>query len=249
MPDPGLVDFAIVAIAAFAASVVGGIAGYGVGLLMPPVLVPVIGAEAVVPVLGVSGLMINGSRWLAFRHAVSRRTALTVLVVALPSCVIGAYLYTLLSGPAAAIAIGAMLILSVPIRRVLRRHKKLLSASGLAIGATGFGLLTGGTSGAGIVLNALLLTAGLQGAAVVATDACVSSILAVFKTAVFQGAGALTPLLWLLALAIGAASVPGAFLAAAITRRTALRHHTLVLDAVVLLGGALLVARGITGPP
>ena len=63
-----------------------------------------------------------------------------------------------------------------------------------------------------------------------------------------QDAGALTPLLWLLALLIGAASVPGAFVAAAIARRIALRHHTLVLDAVVLLGGALLVARGIAGP-
>ena len=98
-------------------------------------------------------------------------------------------------------------------------------------------------------MAALLLTAGLQGSAVVATDACVSSVLAVFKTAVFQGAGALTPPLWLLALAIGAASVPGAFLAAAITRRMALRYHTLALDAVVLLGGALLVERGLSALP
>ena len=50
------------------ASVVGGFAGYGTGALMPLVLVPIVGAEPVVPILSLSALFTNTSRAAAFRR-------------------------------------------------------------------------------------------------------------------------------------------------------------------------------------
>lgn len=48
MSDVTLLQFVAVGVTAFVASIIGGVAGYGTGLLMPLVLVPIIGAQAVV---------------------------------------------------------------------------------------------------------------------------------------------------------------------------------------------------------
>ena len=41
------------------ASMIGGVAGYGTGALMPLVLVPMVGAEPVVPIIAISALFTN----------------------------------------------------------------------------------------------------------------------------------------------------------------------------------------------
>ena len=169
-----LPQLALIAGMALVASVVGGVAGYGTGALMPLVLVPIIGAEPVVPILSISALLTNTSRAAAFWSFVDGRRALIVLAAAVPTCVLGAWGYTMLTGKGAALVIGAMLVASVPLRRLMRRRGLALSSRGLAAASFGWGPLAGGTVGAGIILLSLLMAAGLEGAAVVATDAVVS---------------------------------------------------------------------------
>ena len=61
-----LAQLALVAGIALFAAIVGGIAGYGTGALMPLVLVPLIGAEPVVLIIAISALLTNASRAAAF---------------------------------------------------------------------------------------------------------------------------------------------------------------------------------------
>ena len=96
--DISLVQLALIAGMALVASVIGGVAGYGTGALMPLVLVPIVGAEPVVPIIAISALLTNSSRIVAFRRLVDLRRALIVLATALPTCVLGAWGYTLLTG-------------------------------------------------------------------------------------------------------------------------------------------------------
>ena len=97
-----LPQLALIAAMSLVASVVGGVAGYGTGALLPLVLVPIVGAEPVVPILSLSALLTNMSRSAAFRHFVDRRRALIVLIAAVPTCALGAWGYTRLSGAGAA---------------------------------------------------------------------------------------------------------------------------------------------------
>ena len=64
--DISLLQFLLVAGMALFASVVGGLAGYGTGALMPLVLVPLVGAEPVVPIIAISSLFTNLSRFVAY---------------------------------------------------------------------------------------------------------------------------------------------------------------------------------------
>src|SRR5207244_12356677 len=57
-----------------------------------------------------------------------RRRALIVLVAAVPTCALGAWGYTMLTGKGAALVIGAMLMASVPLRRLMRMRGLALSS-------------------------------------------------------------------------------------------------------------------------
>jgi uncharacterized membrane protein YfcA len=241
--DLSLVELLLIAAMALIASVVGGVAGYGTGALMPLVLVPIVGAEPVVPILSLSALFTNSSRTAAFRQLVDRRRALIVLLAAVPTCALGAWGYTKLTGKGALIVIGTMLIASVPLRRLMRRRGLALSDRGLAAASFAWGPLAGGTVGAGILLLSLLMAAGLEGAAVVATDAVISIGIGLTKLAVFGLAGAMTAKVIAIALLIGCVAFPGAFVAKALTKRLPVHVHTAILDAMVLGGGAVMIVN------
>ena len=240
--DVSLTQLALIAgLAAFSA-IAGGVAGYGTGALMPLVLVPIVGAAPVVPIIAISALFTNSARVLAFRHKLVPRRAVIALVAALPTCVLGAWLYTLLSGRGAAIVIGTTLIATVPLRRVLKKRGHRLGEKGFAAAAAVWGIFVGGTTGAGVILLSLLMAAGLEGAAVIATDALVSIVMGVIKFSVFAVAGAITPTVLLVGLVIGCIGFPSTFVARLIVERLPVHVHTAMLDAVVLIGGGVMIA-------
>jgi uncharacterized membrane protein YfcA len=240
--DLSLLQLTLVALAALLAAVVGGVAGYGTGLLMPLVLVPILGPEPVVPVMGLAALMINASRVAAFRAAIDRRRSLIVLVTAVPACVLGAWFYTRLGTRGVLLAIGCFLTASVPLRRALQSRGLRLGERGLAVGAAGFGAISGSAAGTGVILVSLLMASGLSGAAVIATDAAISVVVHLVQVAVFGIAGVIDARVVAVAILIGVCSVPGAYVARAVVDRLHPRVHTVILDAVVLLGGGLMIA-------
>src|SRR3979409_1961541 len=92
--DISLLQIALVAGVALFASIVGGVAGYGTGALMPLVLVPIVGAEPGVPIIAIPALFTNPSRATAFRTVIDWRRVLIVLVAAIPTTMLGAWGYT-----------------------------------------------------------------------------------------------------------------------------------------------------------
>jgi uncharacterized membrane protein YfcA len=189
--DVSLLQLLLVAGVALFASIVGGLAGYGTGALMPLVLVPLVGAEPVVPIIAISSIFTNLSRFAAYLRYADRRRALIVVLAAALTTALGAYGYTRLTNAGAALVIGTMLIASVPLRRLARRRNVRIGDTGLGVGAVGYGALVGGTSGSGVILLSLLMAAGLEGAAVIATDAVISVATSVVKISVFGRAAKL----------------------------------------------------------
>jgi uncharacterized membrane protein YfcA len=237
-----LLQLLLVGGVALFASIVGGLAGYGTGALMPLVLVPMIGAEPVVPIIAISSIFTNLSRFAAYLRYVDRRRARIVILAAALTTVLGAYGYTRLTNAGAALVIGVMLISSVPLRRLLKRHDVKIGDSGLAAGAVGYGVVVGGTVGAGVILLSLLMAAGLEGAAVIATDAVISVVISMIKISVFGLAGAVTAQVLAFALLIGGIAIPGAFLARAFVERMPVHIHTAILDLVVIVGGVVMIS-------
>jgi uncharacterized membrane protein YfcA len=214
--DISIWQLALVAGVALVASILGGVSGYGTGALMPLILVSLVGAEPVVPIIAISALFSNTSRVGAFLKYVDWRRVAIVLIGSVPTCVLGAWGYTKLTNAGAAMVIGSMLILSVPLRRLLKHHGVQVGDRGLLLGSIGYGVVVGGTAGSGVILLSMLMS-------------------------VFGIAGALSAQVISFALLIGIVALPGAFLARAFVERMPVHVHTAILDVVVLVGGVFLI--------
>jgi uncharacterized membrane protein YfcA len=247
LADVSLLQAAIVAGSAFGAAVVGGMAGYGTGLLLPLVLVPIIGAENVVPVIAIASLFTNFGRFAAMRESVDWRKVALMLPAAIPLVLLSAYGFTRLDSRGAAILIGAVLVALVPLRRWLARTGFRLQGWQLIPAGGTYGFVTGASTGAGVILVSFLMASGLTGQAVVATDAAISIVIGLAKAATFGWNDALPAPLLVFALLVGLATLPGGFVAKMILDRLPVRLHTLMLEAVIAIGGLAIIARGLFG--
>lgn len=129
----------------------------------------------------------------------------------------------------------------MPLRRLLKRRGHRLGEKGYAAAAAGWGIVVGGTTGAGVILLSLLMATGLEGAAVIATDAAVSIGMGLVKISVFGAAGVLTPKVIVVALLIAVVAFPCTFLAKLIVTRMPVHMHTALLDVVVIVGGTVMI--------
>jgi uncharacterized protein len=245
LAEVSIVQLATIVAVSMLTSVLGGVTGYGTGALMPLVLVPIVGAEPVVPMIAISATITNVSRALAFRRAIDWRRAGLVTVTAIPTCILGSWAYTLLTGRGAMLVIGSMLIAMVALRRLLAHRGFRCRDRGLVAGALGWGIVVGGTTGSGVILLSLLMAAGLQGAAVIATDATISVAIGLVRLAVFGITGVATAQVIAIAVMIGIATFPGAFFARWMIARLPIHVHAAMLDAVVALGGVVMIVNAL----
>ena len=232
---------ALVAAVGIVAAIVGGMGGFGTGIILTAALAPLIGVKAVIPVLAVAGAIINAGRFWFYRKSVQRGTLALVLACALPFLVVGTWIYSVLDSRAIGTVLGLAVMASVPLRRFLSHRAVKLGQSGLAVGSSVFGLATGLTSGTGVILVSLLLGMGLSGPAVLATDALVSIALDVCKAALFQRFDLLNEQAFFTGVVIGVATIPGSAIAAWLVTRMHAHLHVLFMESLILVGGASLL--------
>ena len=233
--DP--LTLAAVAALALGAAVIGGVGGFGTGIILTAALTPLIGVKQVIPVLAVAGVIINAGRFWFYRASLDRRALVILLAYALPFLVLGVWIYSILDARALGTVLGLLILASVPVRRLLLRKNIVLGKTGLAVGAGVFGLASGVATGTGVILVSLLLGAGLAGPAVLATDALVTIALDFCKAALFQRFDLLDPAALVTGIAIGLASIPGSALAAFLVRRLDAHLHVLFMEGLIVVGG------------
>src|SRR5207302_2558116 len=89
--DLSILELLLIAGMGVLTSLIGGVAGYGTGALMPLVLVPIVGAEPVVPIIAISALFTNSSRSAVFWNVIDWRRAAIIIACALPTTMLGAW--------------------------------------------------------------------------------------------------------------------------------------------------------------
>lgn len=229
---------AAVAAVGLAAAVVGGIGGFGTGVILTAALAPLIGVKSVVPVLAVAGVIINAGRFWFYRHHLERKALGLMLVAALPFLVLGAWLYSVLDARAVGTILGIAVLASLPLRRLLLKRAVVLGRRGLALGASVFGFSAGIASGTGVIQVSLLLAAGLSGPAVLATDALSTIVLDLCKAALFQRFDLLDAESAATGAVLGLATIPGSAVAAWLVTRIGARLHVVFIELLIVAGGA-----------
>jgi uncharacterized membrane protein YfcA len=245
LADANLWQLALVCIVGFVISVLSGMSGYGAGLVMPVFLTPLVGISNVIPVMAITMLLNTGSRAMAFWKDVQWDHVRKLLLFGLPMCIAGAYCYTLLTSRWIALLLGIFLLVSIPLRRLLTHLKYQLSHNGERISGIGFGFINGGMAGTGIILISILMSAGLHGATLIATDATISTILAILKIIIFSATENLNLDLAAAGMLTGLCMSPGGFIARRLLDHIPVRVHAWVMEIVVFVGSLMIIWRAL----
>jgi uncharacterized protein len=247
LAEIGAAHLALLAGVAFVAATVSGMSGVGGGLLLAIFIAPVVGVKAVVPTVGVATLIAHVVRVWVYREGIVWRPALVMLAGALPATIVSARLYVALPAEIIAAILGAFLLASIPLRRLMARRELRFGSRSLGlIGAT-YGFVAGTTIGGGILVIPALLGAGLAGMALLATDAVIGLSTLIVKTAVFGGFAVLTPRLFLIGCLLGLCMIPGTYFARWLVLRTPLHVHVVAMEAIVVLGACSFLWRALDG--
>lgn len=234
----------VIAIVALVLSIVGGVSGYGVGLVLPVFIAPVVGLKEVIPVMSVAVLITNASRLFVFRSAINIKLSFTVLLAALPGAILGAYTFVGISERFFAVAFGVLMLLSIPARRYLAKTKiKITNKIVLSICGFVFGFFAGAATGTGPLLIAILMATGLSGVAVVATDAAISTGLNVVRLMVFSGEQLISPVVIAQGVLIGLCTIPGSFIARHLVQRLSANVHIGIIELIIFIGSLLFFWR------
>lgn len=228
-----LTTLLLVAVLTVPAAMASAVTGSGTGVILSILLLPIVGASAVVPVLSIAMLIAHIGRVQAFHSEIDLRSSVQVLAGSVPGCIIGSLTFTRLPETTITLVMAIFLAGLIAFRYFARTPLTQRAVPVVVACSFLYGLLAGTTIGGGILVVPLLMAAGLRGIPLVATDAVVGLAMNFAKAAVFSTAKVLTPDLLFTGVIVGVFTLPGIWIAKRFLKSTPARLHDVLIDAVV----------------
>ena len=227
-----------ISFAALATGAVHGASGVAGGFLMSAVLASVIGVKPVVPIMSVALLISHTSRVFLNARDFDRTAFLTVVIPAMPCVVLTAILYGKLSSAAIAIVLGAIVLISIPMRRWAKKRQIKAGKPALASAGAVYGAMAGTSVGPGMLLIPFLLGFGLAKEAFVATMAAIALSSNITRLAVFGNTTMLDSRFILLGIVVGLITIPGNWIGRNYLRKMTNKNHSDLVDVLTIIGAA-----------
>jgi hypothetical protein len=222
-------------------STIGGVAGFGAGVLLLPVAASVLGLRAAVPVLTVTMLVGNLSRLWWSRGEVDGRLALRYLAGAAPASALGAVVFAGARIEWLSWVIAAFLILALPIRRLLERYDLRPGLRHFPVLGGVFGFLSSIVVTTGPMVTPFFLAYGLRRGALIATEAVCAFGMHVTRGLVFARYALLTSDTVTIGLVLGTTMFAGSWAGRKLVDRLSERAFVLAVEALLVLMGLKLL--------
>jgi hypothetical protein len=184
--------FTVAVVGALTGSIVGGVAGFGAGLTLLPILTFVLGARAAIPILTVTMTIGNLSRVWWSRHDVNRPVVLLFLAGAVPATAAGALLFAGTTSEWLSRIIGAFMLAALPLRWLLRTSGLVVRLRHFPFIGVGIGTLSAIVVTTGPVVTPFFLAYGLRRAAYIGTEGVCAMAMHITRGAVFARYSLLT---------------------------------------------------------
>jgi len=225
----------IICIGAVATSAVHGATGVAGGFLMSALLAPLIGVQAVVPVMTVMMLVSHSSRAMLNRSQINWQAFKLVIVPAAPFIVVSAYFYKDLPVAFIGFLMGVVILSSIPLRRLGTRFGTTQPRTLGAMGGV-YGLLSGASIGPGMVITPFLLGFGLRREHFVATLAAIAFVTNISRFTVYTSTSLYDWSGIFLGALIGLLSIPGNWLGRSVLRKLSSNAHLVIVEAFSVVG-------------
>lgn len=235
MPDP--IGWAVLVVGALVGSLIGGVAGFGTGIIMLPLVAWVLGLRAAVPVLTVTMAIGNLARIWWSRGEVDRGVVARFAIGAVPATALGTALYVGASSEWLGRFVGLFLIASVPLRRILamdffRMRLAYFPALGVVVG-----LVSGLVVTTGPLNTPFFLAYGLRRGAYVGTEAVCAMVMHLARGAALARYALLTWETFAVGALLGATMFAGSWLGRRVLDRMSDRVFLAIIEVLLLVMG------------
>lgn len=227
----------ILGAAAIVASTIGGVAGFGTGVIMIPAIAWSVGVKATVPVLTVCMLVGNSARVWFSRREIEGRVVAAFLVGAVPATIIGATVYARIESEWISRILGLFMILSVPLRRWLAHGGVKVRLRHFPLVGAGFGFLSALVGAVGPIVTPFFLSYGLRRGRYIATEALCTVGTYITRAIMFRRADLLTGPLVLTGLYIGVVMIGGAWLGRRLIDRMSEKTFLRIIEVLLIVFG------------
>ena len=233
----GPIGWLILGAAAIIASTVGGVAGFGTGVIMIPAIAWSVGVKATVPVLTVCMLLGNSARVWFSRREIEWRVVAAFLVGAVPMTIIGATVYSRIDSEWISRILGTFMILAVPLRRWLAHSGIIVRLRHFPLVGAGFGFLSALVGAVGPIVTPFFLSYGLRRGRYIATEALCTVGAYITRAIMFRRADLLTGPLVLTGLYIGVVMIGGAWLGRRLIDRMSEKTFLRIIEVLLIVFG------------
>ncbi len=234
--------YLFVLIIGLAAGALSGVIGTGSTIILLPILVYQYGPKQAVPIMAISALMSNVGKVAAWWRDIDWRACIAYSLTGAPAAALGAGTLLILPARLVDVALGLFFLAMIPARRWLRARNLTLGLWQLALAGAVIGFITGIVLSTGPLSVPAFAGYGLTLGPFLSTEAASSFALMVAKIATFRQLGALPTPAVLQGLIIGSSVMAGAFVGKAIVQRMSIGMFHAILDVLLLVSGAALLA-------
>jgi len=235
MPDP--IGWVVLLAGALLGSLVGGVAGFGTGIIMLPLVAWVLGLRAAVPVLTVTMSIGNLARIWWCRGEVDGAVVLRFALGAVPATALGTMLYVGAPSEWLGRFVGLFLIASVPLRRVLAMDFFRMRLSHFPALGAAVGLISGLVVTTGPLNTPFFLAYGLRRSAYVGTEAVCAMVMHLSRGAALARYALLTWETFAVGALLGATMFAGSWVGRRLLDRMSDRVFLSIIEVLLLLMG------------
>lgn len=194
----------------FIAALISGVAGFGGGLLLLPLLIKTVGADIAVPLLTISQIIGNLSRVFLGRHQIQWRPVIIFLLGAAPMSLLGALLFIEINKILVTRITGFSIIIFVFMKyfdffRIKPGNKDLF------IGGIMTGLISGMIGSAGPLGASIFLSLNMSPSAYISSEATTAFIIHIFKIIIYQKYIDFKPNILFFSVLLGFSMIAGTF--------------------------------------
>ena len=239
-----LPEVVLLVTAAFAASIVAAVAGFGGAAILLPVLVALFGPRDAIPILAVAGLVSNGSRVALNRGAISWPIVGWFALGGIPAALLGGFVFAAAPLEALTRLIGAFLLASVAWRHLRPRPSGVLGPRTFTIIGAVFAFASALVGSIGPIMAPFFLAAGLVKSAYIGTEAAASVVMQLAKLVAYGIAAILTPFMGALGLLMVPSMLAGTWIGKRIVDRMSERLFISIIEVVLVVTGVVFLIGG-----
>lgn len=237
-------DVALLGAAAFLASTLAAVAGFGGAAVLLPILVLVFGVRDAIPILTVAQLIGNLSRVWFNRGELEFRVVGWFALGGVPAALVGGFLFA--SAPLSFLTriLGIFLIGVVLYRHIGKGSTLRVPLRAFPILGAVFSFLSALLGSVGPIMIPFFLAYGLVKGGLIGTEALATVVMHVTKLVAYKSTAILTTTSMAVGVALGSIMILGSLAGKKILDRLPERIFVLLIEATLLIAGLGFLIRG-----